>query len=847
MLSRVCILALIAGIHAQNFTMDGQSIAHPVHGDSQRIVNGQEAPKDKYPWIVALEARVKGDESSYSCGGTLIAPGYVLTAAHCYYPKRSANFGTVYYGKHSSCFTGFCDDGVDIAEVIIHPQYNSGTMQHDIAILKLATPITTITPVGLAEAGYTANQNFGNDGKAISLGWGVDNVITESMPSTLQLGNVNLINRKKCGSQFRYGSSDIISGMVCANSPSNTDSCQGDSGGPLFVPSRGVQVGVVSWGIGCGSDDYPGVYTDVGTYYNWVEGITGDLVPPQPTAAPPPTPAPAVVTCECKAAWEWDGINYSGCEETPDDAAGAWCYTVAECTGSKPSGSTAGANWAYCDNDATPVTDAPVTTDAPTTKPPTTKPPVAPPTVAPTIAPTTDAPVTDSPAVGGICVCKAAWEFDGAAYFGCTTTPDDETAAWCYTTLDCEDATESELNPGTFWTLCDPMDGPTESPPTTVAPSTVAPTTATDAPTTVAPTTVAPTTPSTSAPLASTSTAAPPASVCGAGSYAMLMDNGSCPVDTHELVESADDCEMAATEVFDNSQSLKFKVIKNKKNPKGCFSKGNRLYFNEKGKTTSKNTKKKAICCTIPTTSYYSSYDYYEAYGTDDTSNTCKCKSTWQFDGESYKQCAFTPDDLENSWCYTDSECDGSSMSESYSGKSWAFCNIKDNKRASFGGAVQHKSKAAAVAGGADSSSSPGGGSAGAGASGVGTAAAGIVAALLVVGALVVVVVNKRRTRGRRDADDVHTTEASGVADQLEDGGIAIPEEAAVDGLERADSYHDAQTAVAYNTANPSDFAAAQFVLDAAAQGSLKIKSVRRPNPAYRSSAFIETADSEGI
>ena len=262
----------------------------------------------------------------------------------------------------------------------------------------------------------------------------------------------------------------------------------------------------------------------------------------------------------------------------------------------------------------------------------------------------------------------------------------------------------------------------------------------------------------------------------------MLMDNGICPTDTHKLIESADDCEMAATEVLDNDRYFKFKVINNKKNPKGCFNKGKRLYFNQKGKTTSKNTKKKAICC-----------------------------------------------------------------------------SIKDNKRASFGSAVQHKSAAApsaAVAGGASSPSD--GDSAGAGASSVATAAAGIVAALLVVGALVIVVVNKRQTsataaaapqgrsfRQRASALDV----AGGAADhQLEEVGIAIPEDAAVDGLERADSYHDAQhDVVAYDTANPSDFAAAQFVLDAAAQGSLKIKSVRRPNPAYRSSAFIETSDIEGI
>merc|ERR1712127_120502 len=144
----------------------------------------------------------------------------------------------------------------------------------------------------------------------------------------------------------------------------------------------------------------------------------------------------------------------------------------------------------------------------------------------------------------------------------------------------------------------------------------------------------------------------------------------------------------------------------------------------------------------------WTDYDYgNDGNDGNNGNNGCECKSEWQFDGATYEQCSFTPDDLENSWCYTESECDGSSVSESYAGSSWTFCSIKNNKRASFGSAVQHKSATAtgsAVAG--DASPSSDGGSAGAGASGVATAAAGIVATLLVVGALVVVVVNKRQT-----------------------------------------------------------------------------------------------------
>jgi len=316
------------------------------------------------------------------------------------------------------------------------------------------------------------------------------------------------------------------------------------------------------------------------------------------------------------------------------------------------------------------------------------------------------------------------------------------------------------------------------------------------------------------------------------------MDNGICPAGTHELIDNSADCELAHVEV--GGSALSARVVNWKKSPKGCWSRGNsKLYFNKKGKTGSTNKKKVAICCTIPLDNDYN-YGAYAGY--DDDSNACKCKASWQFDGAAFEQCAFTPDDPNNSWCYTEAACEGSSESGSYAGENWAYCNVKDNKRASFG--VKHKKAASAVAGAAASAD----GGADGGASAAASTAGGIAAAMLVVGALVVVVVRKRRAapQGRNVDDQADTADG-----QLEDGGIAnladggIPSDAAdsaVDGLDRTDSYHEAQTEV-----NPADFAAAQFVLDADATGSFKVKSVRRPNPAYRSSAYIENADTEGI
>lgn len=122
------------------------------------------------------------------------------------------------------------------------------------AILELETPIYTIDPVPPRKTPYAANQHFGNHKEALALGWGTVNTVTEQMSDVLQLGKVKMVSRNDCGQKYSgYSKSDIKDGMVCAvGKKQGTDACQGDSGGPLFVASLGEQVGVVSWGDGCG-------------------------------------------------------------------------------------------------------------------------------------------------------------------------------------------------------------------------------------------------------------------------------------------------------------------------------------------------------------------------------------------------------------------------------------------------------------------------------------------------------------------------------------------------------------------------------------------------------------------
>ncbi|XP_023813059.1 transmembrane protease serine 9-like [Oryzias latipes] len=231
---------------------------------NSRIVGGQNALPGSWPWQVSLQS------SYHFCGGSLINNQWVLTAAHCF-PSRSASGVNAVLGLQSLQGSNPNRVSRTIKTVIVHPNYNSGTQNNDIALLQLSSPVTFnnyITPVCLPSTGST----FYSGVKTWVTGWGdIGNGVSLPAPQTLQEVQVPIVGNRQC--KCSYGASSITDNMVCAGLlEGGKDSCQGDSGGPLVIKQNNlwIQAGVVSFGEGCVEPNYPGVYTRVSQYQTWI-------------------------------------------------------------------------------------------------------------------------------------------------------------------------------------------------------------------------------------------------------------------------------------------------------------------------------------------------------------------------------------------------------------------------------------------------------------------------------------------------------------------------------------------------------------------------------------------------
>ncbi|MCC7117796.1 MAG: trypsin-like serine protease [Anaerolineales bacterium] len=276
--------------HAQDF----QDVATPTPEEEPRIVGGGPATPGEWPWQVAL---VGGDAANLYdgqfCGGSLIAPGWALTAAHCV----TEDNGDQSLASSLDVVAGIYDlaSGVgyqrrDVTQIIRHPSYNASTLDNDLALLRLSAPVTlggsgaekTATiPLASASSGSFESQS------AWTTGWGKIQVTPSNMWSP-QLYEVSVPVLPNATCSWFWGN-NINQNNICAGYADGKDSCSGDSGGPLVINLSGTWtlVGIVSSGSGnCGSA--PGIYTRVSQYTSWVDGFMNATITranPNPNSA----------------------------------------------------------------------------------------------------------------------------------------------------------------------------------------------------------------------------------------------------------------------------------------------------------------------------------------------------------------------------------------------------------------------------------------------------------------------------------------------------------------------------------------------------------------------------------
>jgi transmembrane protease serine 9 len=237
-----------------------------------RIVGGSPAPIGAYPWQVSIGIKGAPHNVSHFCGGSLIAPQWIITAAHCVGGGTSADNIEI-LAQTNLLSTG--GQIILVDKIIVHEKWNPETFDHDVALLHLkrtssSKPIQLVTP-------DTINTLAGPGLIAIVSGWGVTRE-TGNLPSNiLRNVTVQIASRKDCTSPAAYGEA-ITDTMICAGfAEGGKDSCQGDSGGPLMVPDQKgsfILAGIVSWGEGCGQPSKYGIYTNVATIQKWATDKT---------------------------------------------------------------------------------------------------------------------------------------------------------------------------------------------------------------------------------------------------------------------------------------------------------------------------------------------------------------------------------------------------------------------------------------------------------------------------------------------------------------------------------------------------------------------------------------------
>jgi secreted trypsin-like serine protease len=271
------------------------------------IINGEPVPNGKYPFIASVQDQTRGGsvKNRHVCGGSLIDKTHVLTGGHCVFSRGPGAFPDskpqdtqVIVGR--TVLPSNQGQVRNVKDIDVHPLFKqaplAGTVdfRYDAAVLTLSRPVKGIKPIELASSGQNNLERPGRH--ATAAGWGATNARTPCqdpppvIPNRMQEAQLPIVSDSRadkildqqqppaCAPQARV--TDYVPRLMIAASAEDEGTCKGDSGGPLFVRTSGnddnngrngddenggkyTQIGITSWGLGCGVAGSPDVFAEV--------------------------------------------------------------------------------------------------------------------------------------------------------------------------------------------------------------------------------------------------------------------------------------------------------------------------------------------------------------------------------------------------------------------------------------------------------------------------------------------------------------------------------------------------------------------------------------------------------